>query len=146
MKSWAWNIFCALSLLILATSVTLWVSSYSIERQFSWVRQPTPYVASCYIALCERGVMSLRRSHFESDRPLLGARRIEMAIWVGIIAGRQRDRSIAHRAKTSSRHLSKTWHDSSFHLEKRSGRMQRGIFKTGSRVIGALTRRRFERF
>jgi len=28
MKRWSWNIFCALSLLISATSVTLWVRSY----------------------------------------------------------------------------------------------------------------------
>jgi len=35
-KRWAWNIFCLLSLLIFATSVTIWVRSRFFEEDIFW--------------------------------------------------------------------------------------------------------------
>jgi len=38
-KRWAWHIFCALSLLIFATSVTIWVRSYFVSEYGRWARE-----------------------------------------------------------------------------------------------------------
>jgi hypothetical protein len=69
MKRWAWNIFCALSLLILATSVTLWVRSYIAgELVQTWSLQtnqnppPAPGRTTMYQIIWVRGWLGLTRS------------------------------------------------------------------------------------
>src|SRR5438067_241747 len=58
MKHCAWNIFCALSLLIFVSAVTLWVRSY--------------YVAD---------VVEYVRGHIGSQRSTSGRRAVRCAVW-----------------------------------------------------------------
>jgi len=65
MKRWAWNIFCALSLLRFALSVTLWVRSCFIGDSISRVWQPTGSSSESYEADCSRGAVQFAHLQFK---------------------------------------------------------------------------------
>jgi len=79
MKRWLWNIFCALSLLIFAASVTLWIRSYFIgeivecsARQIDSTGQSGPRLASDYVIQSSRGAISLALLHTQDARFFTG--------------------------------------------------------------------------
>jgi hypothetical protein len=64
-RRWTWNIFCALSLLILATSAMLWVRSYVIWDQFeskTWGEGEDVF----YSIDCSKGALGIYR-YWEAD-------------------------------------------------------------------------------
>jgi hypothetical protein len=64
-RRWAWNIFCALSLLIFATSVTLWVRSYFATEVFGWFQIERDGSGAEYSLLYQRDIVGFRI--FRSD-------------------------------------------------------------------------------
>jgi len=58
-KRWAWNIFCALSLLIFAMSLTLWVKSYFVVDLISYIRPRTAIQSSLYGIESSRGALGI---------------------------------------------------------------------------------------
>ena len=68
-RRWAWNIFCVFSLVIFATSVTLWVRSYFVADYAMWTPyawtdatgMPIPNGGSSYIVGYRRGAVGIFR-------------------------------------------------------------------------------------
>jgi len=66
-KRWVWNIFCALSLLIFATSVTLWVRSYFVRDVNYRIWRPTSGRIESYETDCSRGAMQFAHTGSKDD-------------------------------------------------------------------------------
>jgi hypothetical protein len=73
-KRWVWNIVCALSLLILAASVTLWVRSYFVGEAIRQTKEKLEPVDE---------VMVIRRSVIHSVAVARGSVRLSRFVTVG---------------------------------------------------------------
>jgi len=70
MKRWLWNVFCALSLLIFATSMTMWVRSYSVGESLHWLDWELDWTPQrklvhiwSYRLACSRGDVSAEKEY-----------------------------------------------------------------------------------
>jgi len=60
-RRWTWNIFCALSLLILATSVTLWVRSHRLGETVGYTFQTESGIQGGCFATWDSGMILVER-------------------------------------------------------------------------------------